>query len=252
MKKSTLQHRIMRYCKTATFVILLGCTVSPFAQNKTINKIDDSKIVQLDSISGIVFDGYSHNPLSGARVQTIDLRYSCMTDESGSFNIKLPATNRTLLVSAPEYDVKEIPIYKGDKKKMLFLYPSVFKNYYTDELTVFGQKRKAAVVNSQTTATINNTSSLTLDDEIQKQLSGNIRVTTHSGTPATGSTMLIRGINSLNANTQPLIVVDGVIFDNQNDKSSIILGNILNPLSSIDVNDIEDISILKDGTSLYG
>lgn len=242
----------MLYCKTVSFVIILGCTVTLFAQGKTMNNIEGSNKVQLDSISGIVIDGISNKPLSGARVQTIDLKYSAMSDEFGAFCIKLPKTKRTLIVSAPEYDVKEIPVFKADKNKTICLNPAVFKNYYNDELTVFGQKRKTAVVNSQLGVNINNTSSLSIDAELQKHLSGNIRITTHSGTPATGATMLIRGINSLNANTQPLIIVDGVVFDNQYDKISIHLGNIINPLSNIDVNDIQNISILKDGTSLYG
>jgi len=252
MKKPTIIQRIMLYCKTVSFVIILGCTVTLFAQGKTMNNIEGSNKVQLDSISGIVIDGISNKPLSGARVQTIDLKYSAMSDEFGAFCIKLPKTKRTLIVSAPEYDVKEIPVFKADKNKTICLNPAVFKNYYNDELTVFGQKRKTAVVNSQLGVNINNTSSLSIDAELQKHLSGNIRITTHSGTPATGATMLIRGINSLNANTQPLIIVDGVVFDNQYGKISIHLGNIINPLSNIDVNDIQNISILKDGTSLYG
>jgi len=113
-------------------------------------------------------------------------------------------------------------------------------------------KRNTAIVNSQQSTAVNNTSSLSIDAEIQKNLAGNIRLVTHSGTPATGSFMSIRGVNSLNANTQPLVVLDGVVFESQYDVASIHLGNVLNPLSNIDVNDIQNVTVLKDGTSLYG
>jgi len=252
MKKSTIKYRIMLYCKTTLFVFFIGIFISLNAQNKATNKNIISNKVQTDSITGIVYDGMSKKPLSGVRVQTIDEKYSAMSDETGYFNIKLPVTTRTLLVSAPEYDNKEVPIFKGDIKKVINLFPTVFGSSYDAELSPFGLKRKTSVVNSQKSTKIENTSSISLDAEIQKQLSGDIKLTNHSGTPAIGSFMLIRGINSLNANSQPLIIVDGVIFDNQYDKSSIHLGNILSPLSNIDVNDIESVTVLKDGTSLYG
>jgi len=64
--------------------------------------------------------------------------------------------------------------------------------------------------------------------------------------------LFIRGINSLNANAQPLFIVDGVIWNNLYDASSIHQGFFSNSLDYIDVNDIESISVEKDGTSIYG
>ena len=52
--------------------------------------------------------------------------------------------------------------------------------------------------------------------------------------------------------TQPLVVVDGVIWNSYQDLESIHAGLFINPLDDIDVNDIEDITIMKDGTSIYG
>lgn len=61
-----------------------------------------------------------------------------------------------------------------------------------------------------------------------------------SGDPATSPLMLIRGINSLNANTYPLIILDGMTYDG--------------PLNMINPNDIESVKVLKNPseTSLYG
>ena len=64
--------------------------------------------------------------------------------------------------------------------------------------------------------------------------------------------MFIRGYNSLNTNAQPLILVDGVVYDNLNNWNSLFNGNLLNGLNCIDVNDIESINIIKDGVSIYG
>jgi len=253
MKILTFEYRFQLSYKAILFVVLLcGCTLSLSAKNKPVAATVNAETVHLDSIKGVVYNGISKLPLAGAQIHTIDEKYSAMTDENGFFSIKLPITKKVLLVSAPDFENKEVPIFKGDTKKEITLFPKAFGSFYDEGLTIFGMKRNTAIVNSQSSNNIDNTSSLSIDAEIQRKLAGNIRLMTHSGTPATGSFMLIRGVNSLNANTQPLIVLDGVIFDNQYDKESIHLGNILNPLSNIDVSDIQSLSVLKDGTSLYG
>ena len=239
----------MNLCKWTSFVLLVGCTVSGFAQATSTGI---SKELKLDSISGVVYDAVSNTALAGAQIKTSDPRYAAMTDANGAFTVKFPSTIKTLIVSVPDYNTKEVPVNTGSKVKKIYLYPDVYDNYFSDQLTVTGTKRNTRVVNAQKTINIDNYTSISLDNELKNNLSSDIRLTNYSGTPAAGSAMLIRGINSLNANVQPLIVVDGVILDNQEDKRSIHEGNIVNSLSSIDVNDIQSVSVLKDGTSLYG
>ena len=67
-----------------------------------------------------------------------------------------------------------------------------------------------------------------------------------------GANLFIRGYNSLNVNAQPLIVVDGTIWDTSTWVESVHDGFYENPLAFVDVNDIESVQILKDATSLYG
>jgi len=238
--------------KYFVFVLFWGCALSLLAQSKPAYSNAAREILILDSVSGTIYNGISKLPLAGVRIQTIDKKISAMSDEKGFFSIKLPKTKKTLLISAPEFENKEVSVLKVGAREVILLYPETFGNYYDEVLTTFGMKRNSVLVNAQGSERMEQTSSLSIDAQIQKNLAGNVRIMTHSGTPATGSSMLIRGLNSLNANTQPLIVVDGVIFDNQYDKTSIHLGNILSPITNLDVNDIEHVSVLKDGTSLYG
>ena len=51
---------------------------------------------------------------------------------------------------------------------------------------------------------------------------------------------------------QPLYIVDGAIWQMQEGMASIHAGFFNNPLALIDPNDVEDITVLKDGTSIYG
>ena len=239
----------MHLCKWTSFVLLVVCTVPGFAQSNTVETMNDQKA---DSITGVVYDAVTEQPLAGAQIKTSDPRHAAMTDENGVFTIKFPSTIKTLIVSAPDYNTKEVPLSTGSKVKKIYIYPAVYDNYFSDQLTVSGPKRNSRVVNAQKTINIDNYSSISIDNELKKNMASDIRLVNYSGTPAAGAAMLIRGINSLNANVQPLIVVDGVILDNQEDKRSIHEGNIVNTLSSLDVNDIQSVSVLKDGTSIYG
>ncbi len=61
-----------------------------------------------------------------------------------------------------------------------------------------------------------------------------------SGDPAMSPSMIIRGINSLNASTNPLVILDGMPYDG--------------PLNMINPNDIESVKVLKNAseTAIYG
>ena len=75
-----------------------------------------------------------------------------------------------------------------------------------------------------------------------------VQVTTGGGAPGTGSTIRIRGGASLNANNDPLIVIDGIPVDKDG------VSGARNPLNMINPNDIESFTVLKDAsaTAIYG
>lgn len=250
MKKFKLKPSFMHIQKLASIIILVGCTLSVFAQTTSVTKT--ATPVKLDSIRGVVYDAITKKPIVGAQVQTLDAKYSKMTDESGSFAIGVPGYVHTLLAIAPDYSVKEVALYSSEKSIKIYLGQYGSANYYGEELTPVGMKRRSTVTTAQKTIEVDNLSSITIDADLQRKLGSDIKLTTHSGTLASGTSMLIRGINSLNANTQPLIVLDGLIQHNQSDIYSIHQGNIVSMLANIDVNDIASVSVLKDGTSLYG
>ena len=64
--------------------------------------------------------------------------------------------------------------------------------------------------------------------------------------------MFVQGLNSLNVNAQPLIVVDGVVFDQQYGRSMLHDGFYNDILSNINPSDVEDVTVLRNGTALYG
>ena len=97
-----------------------------------------------------------------------------------------------------------------------------------------------------------NTPSLSVDDVIADYLAHDIRSIRRSGQYGIGSQMFIRGLNSLNANARPLIVVDGVVIDEFPGETSIHGGFYINRLLDIDPQDIDRVEVIKEATSLYG
>ena len=87
-----------------------------------------------------------------------------------------------------------------------------------------------------------------IDQVLQGRAAG-VQIQANTGTPGGSSTIRIRGTNSLNATSQPIFVIDGVIIDSSasNDGNS-------NPLSEINPSDIVSMDILKDAsaTAIYG
>ncbi len=92
----------------------------------------------------------------------------------------------------------------------------------------------------------------------QELLAGRIAgvsVVSDGGAPGSGQTIRIRGGASLNASNDPLIVIDGFPVDNStNANGTPVIGGISNPLSTINPNDIESFTVLKDAsaTAIYG
>ena len=82
---------------------------------------------------------------------------------------------------------------------------------------------------------------------IQGKVAG-VSITTAGGAPGTGTTIRIRGNSSLNANSDPLYVIDGVPVDKDG------ISGASNPLSLINPSDIETFTVLKDAsaTAIYG
>ena len=75
-----------------------------------------------------------------------------------------------------------------------------------------------------------------------------VQIISNGGAPGAGNTIRIRGGTSLNASNDPLIVIDGVPLDNNT------ISGAQNPLSLINPNDIENITVLKDASAaaIYG
>jgi len=239
-------NRITKSLSTILFFVFCMSTQVVTAESK------DSKAAVTHSLSGLVRDAHTKVPINAAQIKTLNGDASATTNELGVFKLKVSSSTALLNVSAFDYNVREFPV-QGRDSVVIELYSDVLGNYYKILDGPNGPVDNIITVNSiKGINDLNHATVVGADELFQTELGGDVRAISRSGVSGIGASLFVRGLNSVNANAQPLFVVDGVIWNNLNDVVSIHEGFYSNPLDNIDINDIESISLMKDGTSIYG
>ena len=197
----------------------------------------------MNTVTGKVVDAATGQPLVGVIVTAYgDARYTGMTDEQGNYEMTVPAYTRSVSMSVEGYNLQQEAI-SSDGRADAKLYHEAFATDYAS---------KTAATLGASAIGFDNTSELSIDPLIQQRLGADVRTVSRGGLPGIGTVMMMNGINSLYANAQPLVVIDGVIMDMQQSREMLHEGYFNNMLGNINVNDIESVEILKNGTALYG
>ena len=199
-------------------------------------------VADVRTVTGTVYDAATNQPMAGVRVQaTGHKRVTTMTDGEGKYKLNIPSYVTLLTFSTPDYLLVQKPVGKRDIINVR-LHSDDFQQNYSNDIVITAERGFEEGI----------TTVQSIDSEIQNKLGADVRAINRSGTLGVGAAMFIRGINSLNANTQPLVVVDGVIWDLQESNETIHMGAYNNVLSAIDVNDIRSIKVFKNGAAIYG
>jgi TonB-linked SusC/RagA family outer membrane protein len=194
-------------------------------------------IAQQTGITGTVVSEEDGEPLIGASIIIKGTSTGTVTDIDGKFSLNVPA-NATLIISYVGMITQEVTARPNLRielasdaqtldEVMVVAYGTARKSSFTGSATAVGaQALEKRVLTNVTTA-----------------LEGNVpglQVTSGMGQPGASPSFRIRGFGSINSSTDPLIVLDGAIFD----------GSFID----INPNDIESMTVLKDAasTSLYG
>jgi len=222
-------------------------------QDAPVGKQTVKQIINGYTVTGQVTDAATRKPLSGVNVSVQDVA-AVITDDKGAFKITVPSKTSLLQVSIQGYQYKEVAV-NGRSAINVALYEDGFNSVYDMVTLPFSQQTKTRLNYAATSVTTTESSwshsHETIDNSLQGQVSG-LNVIRRSGTPGEGANLFLRGFNSINASNQPLYVIDGVIYDATSYGNSIINGHINNPLATIDIKDIDNITVIKDGASYYG
>lgn len=240
---------------TLLFTFATTTALTSYAQQvDSIKNKANPSIAQHDAITidGVVTSAASGNPLSGINV-TVEGYSSEFTDDNGRFRIELPNSDAVLWMNGDGFQTKRLSI-KGKTSIEVALHEEGFISY--DRMTTLPYGKAPLVETPWAAEAINmedkwQSNSESPDSYLQGRISG-LNAIRKSGSPGIGANMFLRGFSSLYANNQPLLVVDGMIYDNSSYGASIIDGHVNNPLNLIELKDIDDISIVKDGASYYG
>lgn len=203
-------------------------------------------------VTGTVVNATNNKPLAGVNVR-VGKFSSVLTDENGAFTIKVPDSRATLVISNPELQVKEVAL-KGRSNVEVRIKNKDFISYYNTINLPLRKQSNTSVVNA---VSVRDGSISTPKESVANMLSGNevsgMRSIMRSGVPGIGANNFIRGYNTLNGSTQPLIIIDGMMIEtNTFNNNSIIKGYSYDPLSDINPKDIASITVIKDAASIYG
>lgn len=195
-------------------------------------------------LHGVVVDQVSKKPLAGVQLKVLGYdRYSAMTGADGKFTIKVPEFATTLFVHSPSFMSQQVAINAKDTEKeiQVLMMQEKFRPMYGEGTTYTAQAGFDA-----------DAKDVTIESDIENILGADVRTVTRSAAPGIGASMFVRGLSSINANAQPLIVVDGVEQDMQQNRLSLHSGQINNILANIAPEDIASVKVLKNATALYG
>ena len=196
------------------------------------------------SVSGIVTDAATGRPLAGVIVEAYGNRqHTTMTDDDGRYTLRLPAYVSSVSMRVDGYQMLQCPVGRDAAHVDGRMYSGVFTPVYNRTTT-------ASV--SRTAGDFGNTSDESIDPLIARRLGADVRSVSRGGNQGVGNVMFIGGLNSLSSNARPLIVIDGVITDMQYSRDMLHDGYANNLLANISVDDIERVTVLKNGTALYG
>lgn len=212
--------------KMIALILALFVSSLAFAQNKTV--------------TGKIVDSTTNQGISGATVKIKNTSRGVTADPDGMFKIEVPA-HGILQISSVNYRSLEV----GADFEKLMLIPLTGINKMLNEVVVvgYGTSKRSDLTGSISSVPKERLSQIPASN-VLKAIEGTVAgVAIRDGTnvPGTSPGVLIRGINSINGNTDPLIVVDGNPFE----------GGSLNDISP---SDIASIDILKDvsSTAIYG
>lgn len=207
-----------------TLLLFFGLSTTVFAQEITI-----SGIVSNENGSPISFVGVS---VKGGNV-------GVFTDDEGKYQITAPENDAlTLIYSFPDYEKQEVIV--AGRTEINVNLAAITK---LDEVVIVGYGKASSKELTGATSRvkgkdIEKMNLSRMDQALQGQVAG-VNISTNSGSPGGSSNIRIRGLSTFGDN-DPLILVDGVVYDSEG-------LNALNPA------DIKSINVLKDATAgIYG
>ena len=209
-------------------------------------------------IKGTVFD-QDRNPLTGATVRVKGMNEGSIADLNGDFTVRCKSLPATVEISFIGMAPKNI-VVRSERELPLKVILEEMQNEIDEVVVIgYGAVRKSDLTGSVASVKgkdINESRMLSFDQAMAGRMAG-VNITNTGGEPGAGISIQIRGVGSINSDSDPLYVIDGAPISKD---AGTELGNIavssaiFNPLASLNPSDIQSIEVLKDAsaTAIYG
>ena len=214
--------------------------------------IPSNAFAQTGSVSGRITDAKNEG-IPGATVLIEGSTLGGSSNADGSYSIQnVPSGAKTLVISFVGYNSvrRPVTIVAGQNTEVSSSLSENATQLSEAVVVGYGTQRRQDVTGAVATVDARQfvQGQVTNPEQLIQGKVAGVSITTGGGAPGTGSTIRIRGNSSLNANSDPLYVIDGVPVDKEG------INGIANPLSLINPNDIETFTVLKDAsaTAIYG
>ena len=215
-------------------------------------------------VTGRILDSASRQPLSAVSVRIVGSTNGALSKTDGSFTISL--------VTAGEHQVRasrigfaaqtrSVTVTAGGTVSVDIAMAPQAAVLSDIVVTGYGTQRRESITGS--VATVNteeaNVGVITNANQLLQGRVAGVQITTNNGEPGGGTQVRIRGGTSISASNSPLYVIDGVPLQNESTVAGAATPGVnaalnRNPLNSINPNDIESMTVLKDAsaTAIYG
>lgn len=220
----------------SSLVLLLACSFSSYAQFTANGKVLDE----------------GGEALPGVTVIAVGTPSGTVTDIDGKFKIEVPDGSEFVEFSFIGYQsiklkpAKDMQVIMGQSNESL------------KDIVVVGYAEQSKRYTIQSTAQVSGENlkqiqAVSPQQLLQGQAAG-VQMTNSSGVLGSASNIRVRGVASITGGSQPLYVIDGVPLNTGDYTNNLGGGSALNPLMSINPNDIESMTVLKDASAvaIYG
>lgn len=221
------------------------------------------------TVTGRVTDAKGE-ALPGATIAVVGATRGTTSDVEGRYRLEVPGTSATLAIAYTGFKTVNVQVTSANTVVDVILEEDFAG---LEEVVVSGlatNVKRSNLANSVSSISsdelVGTTVQSTMDGALYGKMTG-VNIISNSGAPGGGATVKLRGITTLNGNSQPLYIVDGVYYDNSNFRSNTNFvsqaagqgstryqDNPSNRISDLDPEDIERIEVLKGASAaaIYG
>ncbi|MGH7458137.1 MAG: SusC/RagA family TonB-linked outer membrane protein [Longimicrobiaceae bacterium] len=220
-------------------------------------------------IQGTVSAIETDAPLPNANVVIVGTTIGTLTGPNGTFTLSVPAGEVSLRISLIGYTTEELTVPAGQNSVNVGLGQDVLNIegvVVTGQATTVARRNLANAVSTVTAQQLNTVPAQTVDKALQGKVAG-ANIQTNSGAPGGGVQVDLRGVSSINAQSEPLWVIDGVVISNvaiasganavtraSSGSNASNQDGPVNRIADINPQDIERIEVLKgaSASAIYG